>query len=234
MQPDNSNYFNQRQAIVLPADGTLVRLVPYNIKQRSDGDGSVDFYEHIPDLRPWLEPAFPERDFVDFQVRDFHPQHSDESLRSGNPTDWGNYCLYYTTSSKLPVNQSCKDMIKCDPPAGRLFFRGDVLLIKHSGSLGMGHEYIDTPQTMADIAAKVIQKMYENMSLEKKLESDRMYERAEEEPKRRHPDLYTAVETGAIERLRTGQMTENDMSQIALLLKYKVVFPDGTFKGLLG
>ena len=41
----------------------------------------------------------------------------------------------------------------------------------------MGHEYIDTPQTMVDITAKVIKYMYENESLEKKLESDRVYER---------------------------------------------------------
>ena len=41
----------------------------------------------------------------------------------------------------------------------------------------MGHEYIGTPQAMVDITAKVIKKMYENESLEKKLESDRNFER---------------------------------------------------------
>ena len=41
----------------------------------------------------------------------------------------------------------------------------------------MGHEYIGTPQAMVDITAKVIKKMYENESLEKKLESDRNSER---------------------------------------------------------
>ena len=44
----------------------------------------------------------------------------------------------------------------------------------------MDHEYIDTPQTMADITAKVIKKMYENESLEKKLESDRNFQRESE------------------------------------------------------
>ncbi len=75
------------------------------------------------------------------------------------------------------MNQACKDVIKSNPPTERLFFRGDVFLIKYKGSLGMGHEYIDTPQTMVDITAKVIKKMYENETLEKKLESDRNFER---------------------------------------------------------
>ena len=105
---------------------------------------------------------------------------SNEWLRSENPDTWGSYCLYYTTSSKLPVNQACKDAIKSDLPTERTFFRGDVFLVKHKGRLGMGHEYIDTPQTMADITAKVIKKMYENESLEKKLESDRNFQRESE------------------------------------------------------
>lgn len=173
----NSDRAIQRSALIFPADGTSIRLVSYSIKQKSEGDGSVDFYDYLPDLRPWLEPAFLERDFADFHV-DNTP--SNEWLRSENPDTWGNYCLYYTTSSKLPVNQACKDVIKSDLPTERLFFRGDVFLVKHKGSLGMGHEYIDTPQTMADITAKVIKKMYENESLEKKLESDRNFERESE------------------------------------------------------
>lgn len=50
----------------------------------------------------------------------------------------------------------------------------------------------------------------------------------------RHPEMYLAIETGAIERLRTGQMTEDDLPQIAALGKYRVVFPDGSSKPLLG
>lgn len=133
----NSGSTIQRSALVFPADGTSVRLVPYSIKQRSEGDGSVDFYDYLPDLRQWLEPAFLERDFVDFHV-DNAP--SKEWLRCGDTDTWGNYCLYYTTSSKLPVNQACKDVIKSEVAADRLFFRGDVFLVKHTGSLGMGHK----------------------------------------------------------------------------------------------
>ncbi len=50
----------------------------------------------------------------------------------------------------------------------------------------------------------------------------------------RHPEIYSAIETGAIERFRTGQMTEDDVPQIAVLGKYSVEFPDGSSKQLLG
>ena len=46
----------------------------------------------------------------------------------------------------------------------------------------------------------------------------------------RHPEMYLAIETGAIDRFRTGQMTEDDLPQIAALEKYRVVFPDGSSK----
>ncbi|KFY69204.1 hypothetical protein V496_00435 [Pseudogymnoascus sp. VKM F-4515 (FW-2607)] len=231
MEVGNSNNAIQRNALIFPADGTTVRLVSYSIKQKSKGDGSVDFYDYLPDLRPWLETAFPERDFAKFHV-DNSP--SMEWLQSGNPDTWGNYCLYYTTSSKLPVNQACKDVIKSDPPTGRLFFRGDVFLVKHKGNLGLGHEYIDTPQTMRDITAKFIKHMYENESLEKKLESDRVYEREWAKHKLRYPDIYSAIETGAIERLRTRQMKEDDLPRIVALERYSVILPDGSSKHLLG
>jgi hypothetical protein len=105
---------------------------------------------------------------------------------------------------------------------------------------------------MVDITARVIKYMYENKSLEKKLESDGVYEREwarhSELPSKcclisfsqfvflelQYPDIYTAIETGAIERLRTRQMTEDDLSRIAALDKYIVIFPDGSIKHLLG
>ena len=54
----NSNSATQWSALIFPADGTSVRLILYSIKQKSKGDGSVDFYDYLLDLRPWLEPAF--------------------------------------------------------------------------------------------------------------------------------------------------------------------------------
>ena len=82
MDVGNSDSAVQRSALIFPADGTSARLVSYSIKQRSEGDGSVDFYDYLPDLGPWLEPAFLERDFADFHV-DNTP--SNEWLQSENP-----------------------------------------------------------------------------------------------------------------------------------------------------
>ncbi|KAF8850644.1 hypothetical protein BDZ45DRAFT_751513 [Acephala macrosclerotiorum] len=220
-----------RVALLFPADGTSVRLVSYIVKQRSEGDGSVDFYDYLPDLRPWLGSAFPERDFADFHI-DNKP--SNAWLQSDSPDTWGNYCLYYTTSSTLPVNKACKEIIGVDPPTERLFFRGDVFLVKHEGSLGMGHVYVNTSHDMVDLTTKVLKKMYENEMLEKKIESDKAFDRELEKHNLQHPEIHSAIETGALERFRTGQMTGEDIPQIEALRKYKIEFPDGSIKQLLG
>ena len=51
---------------------------------------------------------------------------------------------------------------------------------------------------------------------------------------RRRPEIYQAIETGALERYRTGQLMDNDEALIAALGKYVVQFPDGSSKALLG
>jgi len=83
---DNSDCSIQRYALVLPADGSPVRLMPYSIKERSAENGSVDFYDYLPDLRPWLEPAFLERDLIDFHVDNTS---SKEWLRCEYTNTWG-------------------------------------------------------------------------------------------------------------------------------------------------
>ena len=177
MEMSNSDSVIQRSALIFSVDDILIRLVSYSIKQRSEGDGSIDFYDYLSDLRSWLKPAFLKRDFADFHVNNTS---SNELLRSENPNTWGNYCLYYITSFKLSVNQACKDVIRSDLSTERFFFRENVFLIKHKDRLSMSHEYINTSQTMTDITVKVIKKMYENESLEKKLESDRNFQRESE------------------------------------------------------
>jgi hypothetical protein len=87
MKVGNSSNSLQRNAQIFPADGTTARLVSDSNKQRSEGDGSVDLYDYLPDIRPWLERAFPERDFADFHV-DNTP--SMEWLQSEDPDTWGN------------------------------------------------------------------------------------------------------------------------------------------------
>lgn len=92
-----------------------------------------------------------------------------------------------------------------------------------------------------DITAKFIKRMYENESLEKKLESNRDFERELE----KHSELPSnnclisfesirVCRTDAIERFRTDQTTEDDLPEIAAFEKYSVVFPNGRSKQLLG
>lgn len=178
MATGNSADSVHRKALLIPFDGRPVQLVSYGIKQRTEQDGSVDFYEYLPDLRQWLKDAFPEQDFYNFHISSDHAQ---ESLRSQDPGNWGNYCLYYTTSLKLPVNQACKTIISCDLAEQRLFFRGDVILVKFQGDLGLGHDYINTPYTMADITMVLIRKLVENESLEKQLKADMEFDKALED-----------------------------------------------------
>jgi len=98
----------------------------------------------------------------------------------------------------------------------------------------MGHEYVDTPQNIVDLTAKILIEMYGNKTLEERIESDKEFKREMEKHKLKHPELYLATETGAIERFRTGQMTEDDIPHIMALRKYVVHFPDGSSKPLLG
>lgn len=51
---------------------------------------------------------------------------------------------------------------------------------------------------------------------------------------RQHPALYSAIDTGALERYRTDAMIEGDAAMIAALEKCSVEFPDGSIKQLLG
>lgn len=162
------------KALLLPADGSQARLVCYGLKQRSDEDTATDFYEDIPDLRPWLGDAFPERDFTNFYV---HSKEQDDSkyvgfVQSDNSNIYGNYCMYYTTSSLLFPNETCKRLVEVDPPSRRLFWRGDVLLVRYTGELGFGHEYVDAPIAMLATVADVLKRIYSNEGLEKKADFD--------------------------------------------------------------
>lgn len=41
-------------------------------------------------------------------------------------------------------------------------------MVKHKSDLNMGHAYIDTPHTVVDNTAKVIERIYDNDGLEKR------------------------------------------------------------------
>lgn len=216
-------------ALLFPADGTEVRLVSYDIKQSDDGDGTVDFGDYLPDLRPWLGDAFPERDFANFYVDSKEQRNPDcggSLIQSNDQSVHGRYCLYYTTSSLLPLNETCKRLIEANPPAGRLFWRGDILLVRYIGELGMGHEYVDAPLAMSAPVANILKSAYAHQRLEKKADSDKKFELEMERWKLRNPESHRAVDTGALERYRTGQtMSEEDKSLVASVLGKR---PDGS------
>ena len=55
-------------ALLLPEDRSEARLVGYDLKDREDGDQNMnaDFYDPVPDLRPWLGDSFHERRMATF------------------------------------------------------------------------------------------------------------------------------------------------------------------------
>lgn len=56
-------------ALRIPADGSAVQLIRFNVKQRNDDDGGHgEFFDEIPDLRQWYGNAFLERRFSDFYI----------------------------------------------------------------------------------------------------------------------------------------------------------------------
>jgi len=60
----------KKLALLLPANGSEIRLVSYDIAYREVDDLYVDadFYDPIPNLRAWLGDAFNERFMLSFHV----------------------------------------------------------------------------------------------------------------------------------------------------------------------
>lgn len=114
-------------ALLLPADGSEISLVNYDIVYREDDDlyAEGDFYDPIPDLRPWLGNAFKERFMltfhVDRQARGNRDPITRTFIQSDDPRSHGRYSLYYTLSPAQAPNESCKRLAKVNPPLDRLF-----------------------------------------------------------------------------------------------------------------
>lgn len=72
----------------------------------------------------------------------------------------------------LPPPKTRERIVYIAVPSNRLFFRGDVVLVKHVGELEFGHEYIDTQSGVLPMVEKVLRKIYSKGGLEKKRESD--------------------------------------------------------------
>jgi hypothetical protein len=81
--------------------------------------------------------------------------------------------MYYTTSSCLPLNETCKRLVEVDPLSERLFWKGDILLVRYTGELGTGHEYSDAPAAMLGTVADVLKGIYSKEELKEKADFDK-------------------------------------------------------------
>ena len=111
--------------------------------------------------------------YVDTQERD---DCYDAFIQSDNPSSYGKYCLYYTLSSTLPPNETCKRLIRVVPPLERLFWRGDILVIRYKGELGMEHKYADVADGLLATVEAVLKKVYDIKGLERTVEQDKKFE----------------------------------------------------------
>ena len=167
---------DKAKALLLPADGSMVRLVTYQIKYRSNDDDFVDsrlaeFFDPVPDLKPWLGDAYRERAlatfFVDTQRRSYHDPVTRAFIKSDEVAVHGQYCLYYTLSQTLPLNKNCTRIIDTEPSSERLFWRGNVLVVRYEGHLGIGHVYKDVDKSLITAVEELLKKSYESQGLER-------------------------------------------------------------------
>jgi hypothetical protein len=169
------------KALLLPADGSEVKLIRYDIiRERDDNDmvdsGLAEFYNPIPDLKTWLNGAYQQRAmavfYVDVKKRDDIDPVARSFLQSEDPAAWGQYCLYYTLSSTLPLNETCRRILGSDPQPGRLFWRGDVVVVRYEGHLGMGHVYKDATEALLMPLEVGLKQAYDTKGLESIHEDD--------------------------------------------------------------
>lgn len=62
---------------------------------------------------------------------------------------------------------TCKRIIGATPPSDRLFWRGDVLVIRYEGHLGFRHIYRDIEEAVVSPVEEVLRKVYETKGLER-------------------------------------------------------------------
>lgn len=131
-------------ALKIPTDGSTAELVRFNVKYRNTDDGGHgEFFDENPDLRQWYGNAFLERRFSDLCIGNVASPKSPRFIKSDEIELHGLYCLYYNLSSVLPINETCLKYVGAKPSHNRIFWRGDLFLIKYEGELGMGHKYVD-------------------------------------------------------------------------------------------
>ncbi|OAL38195.1 hypothetical protein AYO20_02647 [Fonsecaea nubica] len=221
-------------ALRIPTDGSEVHLVSVDIKDRPQDDGSADFFDDVADLSPWLGDAFKYRRVADFYVKNVEDLSAQfpRLVRDDDTALHGRYLLYYTILPTLPVNKCCANYIGFDPPADRLFWRGDLFVVRYEGELGMGHEYVDVPLTLTRIIKDIIRSAYQRRALESIVEDDAEFERIMQRDRERRPWFHAAVETGALERFRTGQPLSDGDILLLRQMSGTVQWPNGDSESL--
>ena len=170
---DDRSMSTPLQALLLPAAGAGVGLVSYKLIERDYGDQNMnaEFYDPVPDLRPWMGHSFKERLMEPFYVDAQAQNHCDPVnrafIRSDDSTSHGRYCLYFTLSAMQPLNETCRRLIGLDVPSDRLFWRGDVLIIRYGGELGMAHDYLNVNHAACAPVANLIKQAYTSWGLER-------------------------------------------------------------------
>ncbi|CZR69587.1 uncharacterized protein PAC_19487 [Phialocephala subalpina] len=228
---------SKAKALLLPADGSGVRLVSYNIKERDDNDmvdnGLAEFYDPIPDLKTWLDGGYQQRAIASFHVDIKENNNTDPIARAYFPSQdlaaFGQYCLYYTVSSTLPLNETCRRILDIVPPPNRLFWRGDVVVVRYEGHLGMGHVYTDVKEALLGPVEAVLKKVYDCKGLEGVHEEGFSLREEMSKLQARFPALMQAIDTGSLEKLRTNQpLNDIDLRVIHQIPRMIARFPDGS------
>lgn len=75
-------------------------------------NGLAEFYDPIPDLKTLLDGGYQQRAMASFHVDIKENNNTDLIARAYFPLQdlaaFGQYCLYYTVSSTLPLNETCR------------------------------------------------------------------------------------------------------------------------------
>ena len=163
------------KALLLSANGSDVRIVNFNVKEKDDGDivdsGMAEFFDPIPELKAWFGDEYQRRAmaifYVDTAKRDYYDPVARSFIKSDEPAAHGQYCLYYTLSPSLPINEMCMQILGWPPSSHRLFWRGDILVVRYDGHLGLGHRYKDVDAAAIEPVKEVLRRAYESRGLER-------------------------------------------------------------------
>jgi hypothetical protein len=73
----------------------------------------------------------------------------------------------------LPLNKTCKRLVKVDLLSERLFWKRDILLVEYISKLRTSHKYSDTLAAMLGTVAEVLKGIYSKEELKEKADFDK-------------------------------------------------------------